>query len=210
AARVVELGDDVPGPGAQRAAPQPGEHREVGARVARPQAVVARLDGATGVLLDVAALEDPRPAQWRQALPDVGGRVGVGVRAARVIDAHGRVGLRAEAARRGRERDLSHGDSHVGPVAGDVDLPACGERLDAWFEGLGHRMPPALLPRGARGRPGRGRRAASRRGRRAAWRARAGHTGPVVGRIPYARLPLRGPGATPRGLPRSGSRGWWA
>src|SRR5439155_21385444 len=61
------------------------EHR-YGALFAAAEAVILRLDVAPDDLLDIAARQDPRPAQFRQADPDVGRHRRVGVGARRVVD----------------------------------------------------------------------------------------------------------------------------
>jgi len=58
---------------AQGLATQGGKDRHIRARIVGPEAVVDRLHGSPVVLLHVAALDDPRAAQRRDALPDIGG-----------------------------------------------------------------------------------------------------------------------------------------
>src|SRR2546425_3895330 len=65
-------------------------------------------------LVHVATAEDPRKSQRRQAALEVDLGVGIGVGAARVVEAHGRVAS--------RERDLAHRHADLGPRAGEVNL----------------------------------------------------------------------------------------
>ena len=119
AAGVVHLGDVAAGLRAERLTSQAGELLGRG-RVAVAVSVVGRRrrarpgDGSTS-----PRSTDPRLAQRRQAAADVGGDSGVGVRAARVVQAE-----RAVREVRVRDGDVADGDAQVGTRALDVRLAA--------------------------------------------------------------------------------------
>src|SRR5438067_3556172 len=76
-------------------------------RLAALQSIVFRLDLAAVDLVDVAARQDPRPAQFRQPLVDVGRGRGIRIRAGRVVDAQSRlVGARLQV-------DLTHRNAQI-------------------------------------------------------------------------------------------------
>ncbi len=102
---VMHLADVRAGLCAQRAFHDVGELRDAGGAIGAGQAVVFGADLARVIFLDIAARDDPVAAQLTQAGIDVDQRLGVGVRAAGVVDAK-----RGFAARR-VEHDLTHGDA---------------------------------------------------------------------------------------------------
>src|SRR5712692_9195066 len=110
-ARVVHLGDPPARPGAERQADAREPHAAKRGVFVATAPVRRRRPGQ---LLHVAAAEDPRQTQRGQAALQVDARVGIGVRAARVVETEGRVAA--------RERDLAHRYTEVRPRADEVDL----------------------------------------------------------------------------------------
>ena len=110
-ARVVHLGDPGAGLRPMRQAHAREPHAAEGGVFVATAPIGRRRPWQ---LLHVAASEDPRQTHRGQAALQVDLGVGIGVGAARVVEAEGRVAA--------RERDLAHRHADVGPRACEVDL----------------------------------------------------------------------------------------
>ena len=122
AARVMHLADVVAGFGAQGALDDMRELRNAGGAIRAGQAVILGAEFARVVRFDIAACEDPVAAQRREAGLDVDARLGIGVRAAGVVDAQGWL------AAAWFEQDFAHRHACAGDVGRHhVDLAAAAD-----------------------------------------------------------------------------------
>ena len=137
-AGIGQLGRSLARLGPERLAPGAIEHRHADG-LARLEAVILGAMGAAGIMLDVAALENPLLAQRRQTLGDVHRRRRIGVRAGTVVDPYRRL------ARTRGQVDLAHGDTDVGAGPLNMDLARTGHGTGGDLKGaIGHgRLFPA-------------------------------------------------------------------
>ncbi|MNQ73981.1 hypothetical protein D3C85_887290 [compost metagenome] len=126
-ARVMHLRDIGAGRGAARRPLQVKAHRR---QLGIGQAFLAVVAGRARQHFRIAALLDPRAAQFGQAATDIDSYLGVGVGAAAVIDGQWRILFPAEHRRRIVLLDLPERHADVGARADFIHAAGFGQRCD--------------------------------------------------------------------------------